>query len=194
MARRLCFEERVRIEEMARAECSAAETARRLGRHPTTVQRELGRGGPGAYCAEAAQAGADARGRRPKVAKLADADLVGAIRAVHADSGGTHRSPRVTAQLRRQGRRVNRKRVEQLMRQNGIYGIHKRRKPRFKGSGSSGTAPEDLVRWRFRPGPPDRVWAGDITYIPTGQSWPRLAVVLDVGPRRLVGCSMADHA
>ncbi len=73
MARRLCFEERIRIEEMERAGCSAAETARRLGRHPTTVQRELGRGGPGAYCAEAAQAGADARGRRPKVAKLAAA-------------------------------------------------------------------------------------------------------------------------
>ena len=48
MARRLCFEERVRIEAMAQAAVSAAEAARRLGRHPVTVQRELRRnGGPG---------------------------------------------------------------------------------------------------------------------------------------------------
>ena len=80
MARRLCFEERVRIEEMAQAGYSAAESARRLGRHPATVQRELGRWGPGAYCAEAAQAAADARAERPKAPKLvADAVLAGAV-------------------------------------------------------------------------------------------------------------------
>ena len=50
MARRLCFEERVRIEAMAQAGVGAAEAARRLGRHLVTVQRELGRnGGPGGY-------------------------------------------------------------------------------------------------------------------------------------------------
>ncbi len=92
----------------------------------------------------------------PSPRELADAELVGAIRAVHAESGGAYGSPRVTAQLRRQGRRANRKRVERLMRRNGICGIHKRRKPRLKGSGPSGSAPEDLVRRRFRPGRPDR--------------------------------------
>jgi IS30 family transposase len=45
MARRLCLVERVRVEEMAKAGCSAAETERRLGPHPATVQRELKRGG-----------------------------------------------------------------------------------------------------------------------------------------------------
>ncbi len=38
------------------------------------------------------------------------------------------------------------------------------------------------------------VWAGDITYIPTAQGWLYLAVVLDVGSKRTVGYSMADHA
>ena len=50
MARRLCFEERVRIEAMAQAAVGAAEAARRLGRHRVTVQRELRRNGvPGGY-------------------------------------------------------------------------------------------------------------------------------------------------
>ena len=81
MARRLCFEERVRIEAMAQAGVGAAEAARRLGRHPVTVQRELGRNkGPGGYGAEAAQAGSCARAARPKAPKLAeDAELAAAV-------------------------------------------------------------------------------------------------------------------
>ena len=130
----------------------------------------------------------------PSPRELADAELVGEIEQIHADSGGAYGSPRVTAQLRRQGRRVNRKRVKRLMRHHGICGIRKRRKPRWKGSEASGSAPADLVRRDFRPGTPDVVWAGDITYIPTGQGWLHLAVVLDVGSRRIVGYSMADHA
>ena len=34
---------------------------------------------------------------------------------------------------------------------------------------------------------------GDITYIPTGEGWLYLASVLDLGSRRLLGYSMADH-
>ena len=49
------------------------------------------------------------------------------------------------------------------------------------------------MRRDFRPGSPDAVWAGDVTYIPTAQGWLHLAVVLDAGFCRLVGCSMADH-
>lgn len=62
----------------------------------------------------------------------------------------------------------------------------------------------DLVGRRFAPGPPDVVWCGDITYIPTGEGWlyvyiPTgegwlfLASVLDLGSRRLLGYAMADH-
>ena len=66
---------------MAQAGVGAAEAARRLGRHPVTVQRELGRnGGPGGYGAGAAQAGSCARAGRPKAPKLArDAELAAAV-------------------------------------------------------------------------------------------------------------------
>ncbi|MCY4036683.1 MAG: IS3 family transposase [bacterium] len=129
----------------------------------------------------------------PSPAELASAELVEAIKQAHADSGGAYGSPRVTAELKRRGRRVNHKRVERLMRLCGICGIHKRRKPRQHRSGGTEHAPSDLVRRDFRPGTPDHTWAGDITYIPTSQGWLHLAVVLDVGSRRLIGYSMADH-
>lgn len=133
------------------------------------------------------------RAAGPSQAELAEAELVGAIKQVHAESGGAYGSPRVTAELRRRGRLVNRKRVERLMRLHGVCGIHKRRKPRCKRPGGIEQAPADLLRRDFRPGAPDHTWAGDITYIPTSQGWLHLAVVLDVGSRRLIGYSMAGH-
>ncbi|MFT3854747.1 MAG: IS3 family transposase [Ilumatobacteraceae bacterium] len=51
----------------------------------------------------------------------------------------------------------------------------------------------DLVERGFAPGAPDRAWCQDITYIATGEGWLYLASVLDLGSRRLVGYSMADH-
>ena len=74
----------------------------------------------------------------------------------------------------------------------GIVGVHVRRRRRSRaGGGDTAGAPADLVRRDFGPGAPDTVWAGDITFIPTDQGWLHLAVVLDLGSRRLIGYSMA---
>ena len=48
MAQRLSFDERARIEAMQQAGVSVAETARRLGRDPSTIYRELKRAGAAA--------------------------------------------------------------------------------------------------------------------------------------------------
>ncbi|MXW61825.1 MAG: helix-turn-helix domain-containing protein [Acidimicrobiaceae bacterium] len=55
MAQRLCFGERMVIEAMTAAGSGPAEISRRLGRHRSTVQRELASsGGRGGYRAGAA--------------------------------------------------------------------------------------------------------------------------------------------
>lgn len=95
-----------------------------------------------------------------------DVDLVEKIRAVHADSRGAYGSRRVTAQLRRDGHHVNHKRVERLMRINGICGIHKKRKPRYKPLHGTNSPPEDLVRRDFSVGAINQTWSGDITSRP----------------------------
>ncbi|RYD31691.1 MAG: IS3 family transposase [Verrucomicrobiaceae bacterium] len=43
------------------------------------------------------------------------------------------------------------------------------------------------------PTDPDKVWAGDITYIPVGQSWLYLAVIIDLFSRGIVGWALADN-
>ena len=131
----------------------------------------------------------------PLAVERAEAELVAEMRQIHAHSGGAYGSARVTAELRRRGRCVNHKRVCRLMRHHGICGIYKRRRPRWRRDGAAQQAPPDLVRRDFRPGRPDAVWAGDITYVPTAEGWLHLATVLDVGSTRLIGYSMsADMA
>ena len=40
---------------------------------------------------------------------------------------------------------------------------------------------------------PDRVWAGDIPFIPTSANWLCLAVVIILCSRKIVGCPLAGH-
>ena len=54
-------------------------------------------------------------------------------------------------------------------------------------------AAEDLVARNFNPTAPDVTWAGDITYIPTGEGWLFLATVIDLFSRRVIGWGVADH-
>lgn len=128
----------------------------------------------------------------PTPAELEEARLVETIRELHRrdDSVG---SPRMTVELENLGWEVNHKRVERLMRVHGIVGIPKRRTVRTTIAPEETPKIPDLVGRRFTPGVPDWAWCSDITYIPTGEGWLYLATVVDLGSRRLLGYSMADH-
>jgi transposase InsO family protein len=52
---------------------------------------------------------------------------------------------------------------------------------------------ENLLRREFDARLPDRQWAVDITYVPTGVGWLYLAGVIELCFRKVVGGSMADH-
>jgi len=131
--------------------------------------------------------------RGPSERDWQEALLVNEIHDLHRASDGTYGVPRIAADLREAGRRVNRKRVERLMRINGIVGVHKLRKVRTTIPAQDNPPMPDLVGRRFNPGRPDAAWCGDITYVRTGEGWLYLASVLDLGSRRLLGYSMADH-
>ncbi|MBW3612165.1 MAG: IS3 family transposase [Actinobacteria bacterium] len=129
----------------------------------------------------------------PSAAERAEAELVEEIRSIYDEFDGTYGEPRITEELARRGRQTNHKRVERLMRTHGIVGVHKPAKVRTTIPAEDAPPLPDLIGRRFTPGCPDVAWAGDITYIPTGEGWLYLASVLDLGSRRLLGYSMADH-
>lgn len=130
---------------------------------------------------------------RPESARSrANRALVAEIRRVHADNRAVYGSPRVHAALRAEGHRIGVNRIARLMRHHGIRGRHKRRLPRTTNTNHSLPVAPNLLDRQFAAPAPNRVWLADITYIPTGEGWLYLAVVLDMFSRLVVGWAMSD--
>ena len=129
----------------------------------------------------------------PTERQVAEAELVELMRGIFDASDGNYGVPRMHRELRRAEVIVNEKRVRRLMRLHGMAGRCRRRRCQTTFPGPDGYVIPDLVGRVFTPGAPDQAWCQDITYIPTGEGWLYLASVLDLGSRRLLGYSMADH-
>lgn len=129
----------------------------------------------------------------PTERELAEAALVELIRDIFDVSDGNYGVPRIHRELRDHGVKVNIKRVRRLMRLHGMAGRCIRRRVRTTIPGPDGYTIPDLVGRAFAPGQPDLAWCQDITYIWTAEGWLYLASVIDIGSRRLLGYSMADH-
>ena len=111
--------------------------------------------------------------RSPSERTLANATLVEEIRRVHAESDGTYGSRRVHAELRREGREVNIKRIERLMRVESIQGAYV--PPKRRGNAACALGVDgvkvwpDLVKRDFQPTGPNELWCSDLKQIPTGE-------------------------
>ncbi|MCX4734292.1 IS3 family transposase [Streptomyces sp. NBC_01363] len=134
-------------------------------------------------------------GRQAREARRrADEALAHEIAVIHLASRRNYGVPRVTAELRRQGRLVNRKRVERVMREHGIAGHSRRTGRRGLTKADTRAAPSpDLIGRDFTATRPGTKIVGDITYIPTAEGWLYLAAWLDLATREVIGYSMADH-
>ena len=117
--------------------------------------------------------------------------LVVHIRAAYAANRGAYGWPRIWRELHAQGIRVGKQRVQRLMQQHGIRARGKRRF-RLMTTDSRHSLPiaPNLLNRNFTVAEPNQAWTGDITYIPTGEGWLFLAVVIDLFSRRVVGWSM----
>ena len=129
----------------------------------------------------------------PTEREIAEEALVALMREIFDAADGNYGVPRMHRELRHGGVVVNVKRVRRLMRLHAMAGRCIRRRVRTTVPGPDGYTIPDLVARAFAPGAPDVAWCQDITYIATGEGWLYLASVLDLGSRRLLGYSMADH-
>jgi putative transposase len=161
-------------------------TAHRERFHVTTMCRVL----------QVSRAGYYASQQRPPSAHAEqDVALTVAIAAAHRRSRGRYGSPRLRAELAAAGRPVSRKRVARLMRTAGLAGKRPRRaRPRTTDAAHPHPVAPNTVARQFAAATTvdglDQVWTADITYLPTREGWLYLAVVLDLGSRRVVGWAM----
>ena len=127
------------------------------------------------------------RGRPEAPRATEDAALVAEIKEAHATGRGSYGSPRVHRELRAGGRRVSRKRVERLMRKEGIVGRKKRRFRKTTDSNHPDPIAPNVLARKFDAELPDTAWVTDVTYVWTYEGWLYLAVILDLFSRRVVG-------
>ena len=134
------------------------------------------------------------RSRPESPRNIANRALLVDIRRVHAQHRERYGAPRIHAELRAEGHAISRKRVARIMRQHGIQARAPRRY-RVCTTDSKHSLPvaENLLDQNFGANRPDQVWLADITYIPTGEGWLYLAVILDLFTRKVVGWAMRDH-
>jgi len=119
--------------------------------------------------------------------------LLAHIKAIHAETRGAYGWPRVWRELRGRNIRVGKERVRKMMKDNAIMARGKRKYKATTNSNHGLPVSDNLLNRNFSPEQPDRVWTGDITYIPTDEGWLYLAVVIDLFSRQVVGWAMGER-
>lgn len=119
--------------------------------------------------------------------------LLTRIEALHRDTREAYGADKTWRALRAEGETAGRHRIARLRRAHGIEAKRMRRFRAAYAARNSEPAAPNLLNRRFAVDAPDRVWAGDITFIPTRQGALYLAVLLDLYSRRVVGWAMSAH-
>jgi putative transposase len=131
---------------------------------------------------------------RPPCAQAeADQALQAKIRRYFAQGRGTYGTRRIKHLLTQEGLQVSRRRIGRILAQAGLRCQTRRKCKAPRPSEQAQTVAPNHLNREFTVDVPDTVYVGDITYLPTGEGWLYLAIVLDLCSRAVVGWSMANH-
>jgi transposase InsO family protein len=131
--------------------------------------------------------------RPPSTHADADQQLQEKVQGYFAQGRGTYGTRRIKHLLAQEGLQVSRRRIGRLLSQAGLRCKTRRRFKAPIAAGQAQTVAPNQLKRECTVQVPDTVYVGDITYLPTGEGWLYLAVVLDLCSRAMVGWSMADH-
>jgi putative transposase len=132
------------------------------------------------------------RKRLPSKRAVEDARLIKIIREAHQASRETYGSPRVYEALKRSGELTSKRRIERLMRENGIQACSERLYRRMTGLSRQFVMVKNEIRELEITGV-DQLWVGDVTYLKVSGQWRYLATVMDRHSRRLLGWALGKE-
>lgn len=123
------------------------------------------------------------RSRPPSRRSIEDQTLLEKIREAHDESQQTYSSPRIHRYLKRRGEKAGKRRIERIMREQGIRACSAKKsrdKRRFFGSVDNQILDVEVTAV-------DQVWVSDVTYLKVNGERRYLATVMDRFSRRILG-------
>ena len=103
------------------------------------------------------------QGRQPSARDMENERRVEKIKAPHAESRSISGSPKIYRKLRRDGERVNHKRVARLMKEPGLTARRVKQSKRTTDSRHSLPVADNVLARDFKVPRPDAVWVSDST-------------------------------
>jgi transposase InsO family protein len=129
----------------------------------------------------------------PTATQVADAGIGDLLEAVFRHHRRRYGYRRLAQELSDRGLTCAPARIRRIMAQRALRAIHPKTYTPKTSDGRADKPSPNLISGLPLPEAPDRAWAGDITFIPTGAGWLYLAVVIDLCSRRVIGWSLAAH-
>ena len=133
------------------------------------------------------------RSREPSARARENERLAVAIRDLHYEFREAYGTERLWRELCDRGEKCGRHRVARLRRRHAVITKRRRRFLRARASYQPLPIAPNRLAWPFASSAANRIWAADITHIPTRRGWLYLAVVVDLYSRRVVGWAMSDR-
>ena len=121
--------------------------------------------------------------------QVQEADLIDRIEQIICELPG-YGTRRVTKELKRQEWKVNRKRIQRIMRENSLLHVVKRKFVKTTDSDHPYKRYSNLAK-DFIPTGPNQLWRSDITYIRILTGFVYLAVILDAFSRKVIGYALS---
>ena len=132
--------------------------------------------------------------RSPSIRTQANQRLIERMRVLHQQTREAYGARKMWQLLKRDGVNCGRHRVARLRRLVGLVALRRRRYIRtVQVRQHEPPAIPNRLNQQFAVSTKNRVWAGDLTFVPTRTGWLTVAVLLDLYSRRVVGWAMSSR-
>ena len=130
--------------------------------------------------------------KRPKSNRQqVDEQLMPKIVRAFQDSDQTYGSPRVHERLKQDGEPVGKRKIERLMRENGIQAVSTKLYRRLPGLHKYYTSVNSKAH-KIKVNGIDQVWVSDVTYLKVSGQFRYMATVMDRHSRRILGWALGS--
>ena len=130
----------------------------------------------------------------PSARALRDAVLMPILLTLWIANRKVYGAHKLWKAARRAGHDIGRDQVARLMRELGIEGVSRRRKPVFTTiADPDAVRAPDLVNRNFTAAAPNELWVTDLTYVPTRSGMAYVCFIVDAFSRRIVGWRVASN-